>query len=419
MAVLIEIQEGGLEGARRNTIPAYTFTKFRQLPVELQENIWSMATRSGRSKIRKILAMRYDVSPSHGDGALAGRASEGSSRIIREHNTWTSEKTPVTLCVCRDSRRVAQRIHTRMRFCGARQRAQRPEAYFNTLYDQFYLAEYPWNDFKLLIDILIKQNTTRPLQPKVERDMDRFFEIRYLTVDFHIFAGVPTSVWVEFPKLVKLTIGIYPYEAINDREAIPDRDLGFVKPQRGSKYGKRADWVLSAASTALRAAGDERRHWKMPELEVLVRLTGDEIDDTVEEHWTEDLEEYEQAVALYMGVEDSTEQEQENTEDNLDDTGSDHANEDGTDEEADADSAWFEQADARMKQTISPAEIKLLKQEHHPSRKIFTRRPNSSPNEWWEDEDIEVWNWISDSETESGETYPPNRPFIYPQTSSI
>lgn len=375
-----------------------------------------MAARSGRPKIRKILAMRYDVSPSHSDGALAGRASEGSSRIIREHNTWRSEKTPITLRVCRDSRRVAQRIHTRMRFCGARQRAQRPEAYFNTLYDQFYLAEYPWNDFKILIDILIKQNTTRPLQSKVQRDMDRFFEIRYLTLDFHVFAGVPASVWVEFPKLVRLTIGIYPYEAINDREAIPDRDLGFVKPQKGSKYGKRADWVLSAASTALRVAGDERRNWRMPELEVLVRLTGDQIDDTVEEHWTEDLEEYEQAVALYM--EDSTEQEQEHTEDNSDDTSSDHANEEVTDEEEDTDSAWFEQADARMKQTVSPAEIKLLKQEHHPSRKIITRIPKPSQDKWWEDEYIETWNWISDSETESGEPYPPSRPFIYPQTSS-
>ncbi|PVH76541.1 hypothetical protein DL98DRAFT_291302 [Cadophora sp. DSE1049] len=167
--------------------------------------------------------------------------------------------------------------------------------------------------------------------------MDRFLQIRYMTVDFHIFAGVPASIWAEFPKLVKLTIGIYPYEVINDREAIPDRDLGFVKPQKGSKYGKRADWVLTAASAALGAVGDDRRHWKAPELEVLVRQTGDEIDDDVEEQWTEDQEEYEQAVALDLEVEDSTEQEQENLEDDSDDAISQHVNQDASEEEEEDD----------------------------------------------------------------------------------
>ncbi|KAK0123924.1 hypothetical protein ONS95_008914 [Cadophora gregata] len=403
---MYKLWDEGVEAARRDTIPAYTFTNFRQLPVELQQRIWSMTARSEPPKLRKILSMRYDVSHTNEAYAFKGAASTGSSRIVRENNMWAFEKTPVTLRVCRDSRMVAQRIHTCMRFCGTRQHAQESEAYFNTLYDNFYFAEYPWNEYKILIDILITQNTTRPLQPRVQRDVDRFFKIQHMTVDFHIFAGVPASVWAAFPKLVRLTIGIYPYDVINNREAIPDRDLGFVKPQKGSKYGKRADWVLAAASEALRAVGKEHRHWKMPELEVLVRQTGDEIDDHVEEQWTEDLEEYKQAVAL----EDSTEQDTENH-DGSNISENQDINQDISDEgEEDDDSARLEQADARMKQTISQKEVSQLKHEYHPSRKIVTREFRYGPCETWGDRDME--SWVSDSETECGGSYP-NRPFVY------
>ncbi|KAG4443111.1 hypothetical protein IFR05_001437 [Cadophora sp. M221] len=405
------LQDDGIEGARRDTVPAYTFTPFLLLPPELQLRIWSMAARSEDPKIRKILSMRYDVPDMEHDIGFRGRPSEGSSRIIREHNMWGFEQTPVTLRLCRDSRMVAQKIYTRMRFCGNHVGTQGSEAYFNTLYDNFYLSEYPWDDFKILVDLLIKQNTTRPLQTKVQRDMDRFFQIRYLTVDFHIFAAVPASVWAEFSKLAKLTIAIYPYDVINDREAIPDRDLGFVKPQIGSKYGKRADWVMAAASAALKAVKDDRLHFKVPELEVLVRQTGDDIDDDVEEQWTDDLAEYEEAT---IGMADETypsDQEQEHQEEDPNNAGVQQQDTEASeDEDEEDDSAWYRQAETRMNKTISDAEIKQLKHEHHPSRKHpFSRSRTRSTRPW---RNREADEWISDSETESGGTYP-DRPFIY------
>ncbi|PVH76542.1 hypothetical protein DL98DRAFT_535603 [Cadophora sp. DSE1049] len=38
--------DDGVDGARRNTIPAYTFAKFRQLPVELQLRIFGSSKRT-------------------------------------------------------------------------------------------------------------------------------------------------------------------------------------------------------------------------------------------------------------------------------------------------------------------------------------------------------------------------------------
>ncbi|KAH6703180.1 hypothetical protein BKA61DRAFT_619063 [Leptodontidium sp. MPI-SDFR-AT-0119] len=411
---IYKLWDDGIEGARRDTVPAYTFTMFLRLPPELQLRIWSMAARNEDPKIRKILSMRYDV-PEMDDIGFRGRPSEGSSRIIREHNMWGFKKTPVTLRLCQDSRMVAQSIYTPMRFCGNHPGTQGSEAYFNTLYDNFYLAEYPWDDFKILIDILIKQNTTRPLQPKVQRDMDRFFQIRHLTVDFQIFAAVRASIWAEFSKLVKLTIAIYPYGVINDREAIPDRDLGFVKPQIGSKYGKRADWVMTAASTALEALKDDHPQWKVPELEVLVRQTGDEIDDDVEEQWTDDLTEYEEAEyqeATFDAEEEiySGDQELENQEEEPNDAVQHEDPEASDEEDEDDDSDWYRQADARMKTTISDVEIKQLKHKHHPSRKHPLSRSRARSTSPWRN--YEADEWISDSETESGGTYP-DRPFVY------
>ncbi|KAH7388963.1 hypothetical protein BKA64DRAFT_645433 [Cadophora sp. MPI-SDFR-AT-0126] len=234
-----------------------------------------------------------------------------------------------------------------------------------------------------------------------------------MTVDFHIFAGVPASVWAEFPELVQLTIGIYPYEVISDREAIPDRDLGFVKPQKGPKCGRRADWVLMAASAALRAVGHRHRHWKVPELEVLVRQTGDAVDNDVEEQWTEDLGRFVHAVEPNLESENATKQDQGNLEVDSDLSGSQHINQDVSDEEEeDDDSGWYKQADALMKQTVSQAEIRLLKHKYHPSAKIMPSEFRTRPWDTWQYQDDDDETWVWDSETESGGNYP-DRPYVH------
>lgn len=67
------------------------------------------------------------------------------------------------------------------------------EIYFNTLCDSFYMGYKPWNEFKILVDILIQLNTTRTLRTNVRKEMKQLHNIRHLIVDLNIFGAVPAA----------------------------------------------------------------------------------------------------------------------------------------------------------------------------------------------------------------------------------
>jgi len=77
-----------------------------------------------------------------------------------------------------------------------------------------------WTDFKILIDIVLKLNTTEPLRSKVARGMAQLENIRNLIVDLTTFGLAPANVWTGFPKLKKLTIALYAGSSIEACEPL-------------------------------------------------------------------------------------------------------------------------------------------------------------------------------------------------------
>jgi hypothetical protein len=313
-------------------VPAYTFIKFCLLPLEIQLRIWSLAARTEEPRIYSFLEIE-DHSP---DPHVPAHALKGSSRILRRpHNRKQNpESFPLILHVCRNSRAVAQSIFT---ILPSKNDAWGPDItqYYNVLYNSFYIGPYGWDAYKILIDILIRRNTTRPLIKAVQRDMGQLLNIRHLMVDFHIFRAVPASIWADFERLATLKIMFYPFPVTTDPEE-PFNLPRFVKPQRGTKYGKRADWIYKSALESLVAAKrDEIPEWRLPEIEVAVWTTGDEDSEHyVKEEWAEEE------------VED-----------------------DEDEDDSDDDSTWYQEAATRMTHIVPKETIRMLKCKHHPSRK--------------------------------------------------
>jgi hypothetical protein len=338
-------QDEGIDEMRKHAVPAYTFTKFSDLPPEFQLRIWSLAARTEEPQIHLVVAMTDDRSQSEWNSSpYCSYGVEGSSRINRDVSIWDPKPVPTVLHISSDSRMVAQTVYTRLLFSDRSDVPTGQEGYFNTLYDSFYFGHKIWTDFKILVDTLLTLNTTRPLHSSVKRDLKRFQNVRFFIVDFNIFAGAPSRLWAEFHKLEKLTIAIYPYERISNPEATPDAvSPAFIKPHRGSYHGKRADWLHQAALDSLQAAKDhDVPQWKIPEIEVVVRRTGnDEIYDTVMEEWAdEDMSEMEGDIEKFKD-----------------------------------DSVWYEQATKVLAQTVSPAEVKRLKSKFLPSRQVRISDP--------------------------------------------
>jgi hypothetical protein len=111
-----------------------------------------------------------------------------------------------------------------------------------------------------LFDLVTQLNTTRPLVPNVQKDVERLRNIRYLAVDLMVFDAAPAQIWIEFSKLETWTIDLYPFGVMKDIDHLENEDVfmpqnpEFVKPQRGTWHGKRADWVAGLATKSLEAA---------------------------------------------------------------------------------------------------------------------------------------------------------------------
>jgi hypothetical protein len=194
---------------------------------------------------------------------------KGSSWIYAGRFYYNVAPTPLprVLFTSKDSRKIAHTVYTLLTYTLARESSPDAKTYYNTLYDSFYLGGSVWDEFKILVDLLIKLNTTRPLQSVVRRDLDQLLKIRLLIVDMTVFGATPVRVWAEFPQLEILTVVFYPHLDIKiygfeDERWEPVKNPQFIKPQWGSKFGKRVDWILASVTKTLQGLMEEVPHGK-------------------------------------------------------------------------------------------------------------------------------------------------------------
>jgi hypothetical protein len=152
-------------------VPAYTFTKFLLLPAELRFKIWSMACRIDEPTIHDIESMRW-----HSDSFGSSTISYGC-----ESDHW---RFPAVPHVCQESRDAALKVYTCLPCSHALRRSD--HAWVNTLYNSFYIGGAKWTQFKIFIDLLIRQNTTRPLPNAITHDLASLTTLRFLIVEFNI-----------------------------------------------------------------------------------------------------------------------------------------------------------------------------------------------------------------------------------------
>lgn len=115
-------------------VPAYTFTKFGDLPLELQARIWSLAARFDMPRTRCLV--------------LIGRQTRIHCSSLIE-GTQIPEPFPEVVGICHLSREEAMKVYTRLKTTGASQQSA-VDPYINTLYNSFYMGEQSWDKFKIV-----------------------------------------------------------------------------------------------------------------------------------------------------------------------------------------------------------------------------------------------------------------------------
>jgi hypothetical protein len=133
------------------------------------------------------------------DADMIELRQRGSSPIFSTYCFGKGEKLPLSLLdACRQSRQEFQKIFTLSQGRYRMEYALRQLKYSNTMYDYFYLGNDVWSEYKVLVDMMIRLNTTRELSRSVRLDLEAFQKKRLLIVDFVVFAGAPARVWAEF-----------------------------------------------------------------------------------------------------------------------------------------------------------------------------------------------------------------------------
>ena len=137
------VKSEGISGVRNETVPAYCFTNFGKLlvPVGIQLQIWSLASRTEEPQTHAVTSMSNDNSQDFLPGART-YCLEGSSWINCKTKTWAPwrRRIPTILHACQQSRAVVLKIYTCL---AARYHAgswEEREMYFNTLYNSFYMG---------------------------------------------------------------------------------------------------------------------------------------------------------------------------------------------------------------------------------------------------------------------------------------
>lgn len=199
-------------------MPAYTFPILR-LPYELQWKIWSMAARVKKPRVYPLLSMQQDKW--HLDPYLTNDTEDhfpGSSRVLRNDlDQEKPEKVELGLLqACSISRKAAQAVCARLPYtCHCHSPPSAPK-YHNTLYDSYYIGGGPWYEFKIFIDLLVQQNSSRPLPREIYSELAGLLSIRLLLVDLTIFGAAPIKLWAAFRMLEVLTIVYSPEDQFDE-----------------------------------------------------------------------------------------------------------------------------------------------------------------------------------------------------------
>ncbi|KAH9215923.1 hypothetical protein DL95DRAFT_388237 [Leptodontidium sp. 2 PMI_412] len=359
-----------ISDVRKYTIPAYTFTRFPDLPMEIQLRIWSMASRSQEPATHSLIGMDWEEEY---NGCRVNR--RGSSRL--QHANWTSPSIealwPVILRTCRNSRYVGLSVFARFNF-----EHMGFFPYVPVAYDSFYIGCSPWTEFKLLVDLLIKENTTREMDSAVKTDLAMLCKMRHIVVDFNVFAGVPSTVWTHFPDLESLTVSFYPSVHIVDTNKDkhgPATRPTFVTPKPDTKFGRRAEWITTAVNTRLQTAKDTVHNWTLPKIQVVLRGSEDDEVSRGDRHPGE------------SGDEDdgSTDDESENGE-----------------LQAKKEAIFYSEASERLSRIVSKADISRLKRRYHRRRVVKFHADDETGRR-------QFGQYFTDSENESSS---PRYPYV-------
>lgn len=158
--------------------------------------IWQKAIVPPRGgKIRMLMSMTEEYSYMSEEKQKVHNPTQTTS-VLRPRYTGSSaifDKGPVLLVqVCSDARMAYRNVYARL---ACREGGYRHvDHHFYDTRDEFYMGEKDFADFKILIDVLILQHTTRPLGWKLMEDIVALQRIRNLTVDLNIFGGAPADI---------------------------------------------------------------------------------------------------------------------------------------------------------------------------------------------------------------------------------
>lgn len=171
-------QSEGIEEIRKRIVPAYTFTKFPKLPLELRLYIWNLLCRTDDAST--FILVNTEASRSFWDHSLSA-VPEGSTQCIqptmsKHQRSVIHGKAPIAMRVCKESRAEGKKVYALILY-----RAHYVETfedrrydnqgrlfydeqlgdrmcYINVLYNQFYMGGSQWDSFKVLLDLVIESN---------------------------------------------------------------------------------------------------------------------------------------------------------------------------------------------------------------------------------------------------------------------
>lgn len=255
-------------------VPAYTFDKFLELPLELRRTIWSYGARHEEPKT-------HELGYPFAGNSFFSFVSIGSSYC-------PPQGPPAILRVCKESRAEAQEVFSLLAYTLLRERfLVQKYGYINVLYDNFHITSSDdclWYECAILLFLFLRFGTTRTLLPEMLQCIDSAQKLRNITVDFGIFCQVPVKYWFEFANLKTLAISIHKEcEDIKSPRRRPQRGFGltstptptetveFITPPSTTHDGKRAEFVLDRVTNFFLDFVEQNPKLKCPKIEVVVQ----------------------------------------------------------------------------------------------------------------------------------------------------
>ncbi|KUJ11221.1 uncharacterized protein LY89DRAFT_674557 [Mollisia scopiformis] len=255
---------GSIDEARKRAVPAYTFTKMSELPLEIQLKIWgrTLSACRGEPRMYRIDTMTDDKERIQIYN-LSQDSGPGTSRAVERPHTRLEEikHMLVILQVCQTSRMAALEVCSVLQSCKRDFKAYSTHylRYYATRYDKFALKG-SWYDHKFLVDILANTIDEPPSIHFVAEE-NSFLSIQRLIVDLNIFAKFPLDLWAQFYNLRSLTISM-----------LPDDFPSNIDMVKSLKFCKRVAWVREKVLFSLQTAKKEQRpDWRIPK----IKITGD------------------------------------------------------------------------------------------------------------------------------------------------